>query len=153
MAGETVTIRGGERLEAKLRELAARLGAGGVVRVGFLEDATYPDGTSVATVAVTQNFGSAANGIPPRPFFSNMVADKSPGWGESFLGVLRENNFDIPKSLELMGEGIAGQLRQAIVDTNAPPLAPATIGRKGFAKPLIDTSNMINSVDYEVEAL
>jgi hypothetical protein len=42
-------------------------------------------------------------------------------------------------------------LQQSIRDTNDPPLAQATIARKGFAKPLIDTSVMINSVDYEVE--
>ena len=51
-----------------------------------------------------------------------------------------------------MGEGIKGQLQQSIRDTNAPPLAPATVSAKGFAKPLIDSSNMINSVDYEVDA-
>lgn len=146
-----VTIRGGEKLDAKLRELAEKLGKGGTVRVGFLEGATYPDGTSVATVAVTQNYGSEANGIPARPFFSNMVADKSPGWGDSFVAVLKEANYDVPLALDRMGAGIAGQLRQAIVDTNAPPLADATIARKGFAKPLIDTSNMFNSVDHEVD--
>jgi hypothetical protein len=49
-----------------------------------------------------------------------------------------------------VAEAIAGQLRESIIKTNAPPLSPRTIARKGFAKPLIDTSHMINSVDYEV---
>lgn len=147
-----VTLSGGERLEAFLRLMGDKLGKGGTVRIGFLEGATYPDGTTIATVAVTQNFGAPAAGIPPRPFFSNMIAEKSPGWGDSLAGVLREADYDIPLALDRFGAGVAGQLRQAIVDTNAPPLADATVARKGFAKPLIDTSDMINAVDHEVDA-
>jgi hypothetical protein len=30
-------------------------------------------------------------------------------------------------------------------------LKPATIRRKGFAKPLVDTGHMLNSIDHEVE--
>jgi hypothetical protein len=144
------TIKGGAKLEAYLRDLASRVGKPGTLRVGFLEGATYPDGTSVPLVAAIQNFGAASRGIPPRPYFSNMVADKADGWGPALARILQGNDYDGPAALELMGAGIAGQLRQSIVDTNAPPLAPATIARKGFEKPLIDTSHMLNSVDFEV---
>lgn len=144
------TVSGGDRMERKLRELAQKVGRSPVVRVGFLEGATYPDGTSVAMVAAVQNFGSMVRGIPPRPFFTNMIRDKSPEWGEKLARVMRANGYDAHRSLEQMGQGIAGQLQQSIVDTNAPPLADKTIARKGFAKPLIDSSNMINSVDSEV---
>jgi hypothetical protein len=143
-------ISGGERLEAHLRKIAAKLSKGGLLKVGFLEGATYPDGTSVATVAAIQNYGAPSRGIPPRPFFSNMVEEKSGDWGDSLAAILKENDYDVTKSLELMGKGIEGQLRESIVNTNSPPLAEKTIARKGFAKPLIDTSNMINSVDSEV---
>ncbi len=131
-----------------LRDIGKRVSDPATLRVGFLEGATYPDGTSVPTVAAVQNFG--AGNIPPRPFFSNMIENKSPGWGKSLAEILKANRYHAKASLELMGQGIAGQLRQSIVDTNSPPLADATIARKGFAKPLIDTSNMINSVDSEV---
>ena len=30
-------------------------------------------------------------------------------------------------------------------------LAESTIARKGFAKPLVETGHMLNSVDYEVK--
>ena len=49
-----------------------------------------------------------------------------------------------------MGLGIKGQLQQSIIETNAPPLAESTVARKGFEKPLVDTSHMLNSVDFEV---
>lgn len=144
-----VNISGGQALEAALKKAAAKVRRG-TVRVGFLEGATYPDGTPVAMVAATQNFGEPAAGIPPRPFFSNMVADKSPGWGDSMVRILKENGGDTTNALGKMGASIAGQLRQSIRDTNTPPLAPATIAAKGFDKPLIDSGVMFQSVDWEV---
>lgn len=144
------TISGGAKLRAKLAELSKRVSRGSALKVGFLEGATYPDGTSVAMVAAVQNFGAPSRGIPPRPFFSNMVRDKSPDWGPALGRILERNDYDGEKSLRLMGEAIAGQLRASIVEGSYTPLSPVTIARKGFDKPLIDTSHMINSIDYEV---
>ncbi len=39
------------------------------LQVGWFESAKYDDGTPVAGVAAIQEFGSAKNRIPPRPFF------------------------------------------------------------------------------------
>jgi hypothetical protein len=146
------TISGGDKMDAALAAIAARLKKGGLLKVGFLEGAKYPNGTSVALVAAVQNFGAPARGIPPRPFFSNMVQDKSPTWAPALAGLLKSTGYDVEAALQMMGEGIKGQLQQSIRDTNAPPLSPLTIERKGFDKPLIDTGHMINSVDYEVTA-
>ena len=143
-------LRGGAKLDAYLADTAERVSNPGTLRVGFLEGATYPDGTSVAMVAAIQNFGAPAKGIPPRPFFSNMIAAKSPGWADALGNLLRNNGMDARKALQMAGEGIAGQLRQSIVDTNAPPLAASTVARKGFDTPLVDTGHMLASVDYEV---
>ena len=145
-------ISGGEKLEARLAEIAKRLKRGAVVKVGFLENATYPDGTKVALIAAIQDFGAPSVGIPPRPFFRNMIADKKGEWPAALERLLEANDYDAERALALMGEGIAGQLRQSIVDTNDPPLKPATIARKGSSKPLIDTGHMLASVDYEVES-
>ena len=79
-----------------------------------------------------------------------MVREKSASWGPALGVLLKANDGDAHKALELAGEGIAGQLRQSIVDTNDPPLAASTIRRKGFAKPLVDTGHMLNSVGVEV---
>lgn len=147
----TIEISGGEQLKQKLAELSATLGKGGGVKVGFLAGATYPDGTSVPMVAAVQEFGSPTNNIPPRPFFRNMIADKSPEWPDAIAGLLQSTNYDVNKTLALTGEAIAGQLKQSIIDLVDPPLVPATIARKGFDKPLIDTGTLLNSVDYEVE--
>jgi hypothetical protein len=169
----TIEVSGGAKLEAKLAELG-KLGSAGL-KVGFLSGATYPDGTSVAMVAALNNFGAPGAGIPPRPFFSNMVAEKSPGWGEKLTRLLRHTNYDIKAALALMGEAIAGQLRQSIVDTNSPANSMATnllkyrfpMGDYGFGavlqawqdaaagqtapagKPLVWTGQMLASVGSE----
>lgn len=144
------TTRGGDKLKTYLKGLARKLADPGTLRVGFLEGATYPNGTPVAMIAAIQDYGSPINNIPPRPFFRNMIAAKSKEWPKAMAGVFKSTNYDAAKTLAITGEAIAGQLRQSIIDTNAPPLSPATIARKGFAKPLIDSSVMINSVAYEV---
>jgi len=119
-------VSGGAGLSAKLKVLRDAIGRGHEVRVGFLEGATYPDGTPVAAVAALNNFGAPAAGIPPRPFFTNMVAEQSPEWGERFAAVLASADYDAAKALELMGEGISGQLRQSIIDTVGPANSEVT---------------------------
>ena len=144
-------IKGGKKFEAAMADLARRVSRPGTLRVGFLENAKYPDGTPVAMIAAIQDFGAPSVGIPPRPFFRNMIKDKQSEWPKAVADLLRANNYDAVRTLELTGEAIAGQLRQSIIDTNSPPLAETTIQRKGFSKPLVDSGHMLNSVDYEVK--
>ena len=146
-----MTILGADALKEKLEELSAKVGKAGVVRVGFLGGATYPDGTSVALIAAINEFGAPSRGQPPRPFFRNMITKESPNWPAAIEENLKSTDFNVEQTLNRMGEGIKGQLQQSIVDLTEPPLAPSTVKRKGFDKPLIDTGHMMNSVDYEVK--
>lgn len=143
-----VAISGGKKLEQELAAIARALSSAGTLRVGFLENATYPDGKPVAMIAVFQNYGTRT--IPPRPFFTNMVADKSPTWGRALALNLRGNGYNASRALAMMGLGISGQLRQSIRDTNSPPLAQSTIDRKGHSKPLVDSGHMLGSIDFDV---
>lgn len=147
-----VVLSGGAKLKAALAKIAKGVGQPVTVRVGFLEGAKYPDGKPVAMIAAIQDFGAPAAGIPPRPFFRNMIAKKKGEWPAAIAAALEDNDYDARAALDLVGEVIAGQLRQSIRDTNEPPLKPATIARKGFDKPLIDTGHMLNSVDFEVKS-
>lgn len=144
-------IIGGDKLQRALADIARKLGGNKTLRVGFLEGATYPDGTSVPMVAAIQEFGAPSRGIPPRPFFRRMIADKSGEWPKALAANLKATNYDVDLTLQRMGAGIKGQLQQSITDLTDPPLASSTIARKGFDKPLIDTGHMLNSVDYEIE--
>lgn len=143
-------IRGGRDLDRELSELGRRLARPGVLKVGFLAGATYPDGTPVALVAAVNNWGAPSKGIPPTSFFSNMVETHKGEWGPA-LGALLAQTGDVEKSLNLLGEGITGQLRQAIRDIPGPPNAPSTIKRKGFDKRGTDSGHMLNSADYKVD--
>ncbi len=168
------TISGGEKMAIALATMAANLKKAGTLRVGFLENATYPDGKSVAMIAAIQNFGAPSVGIPPRPFFSNMIRSKRAAWPRALAINLRAADYDAQVALRRFGTGVAGQLRQSIKDTNSPPLAPSTIAKRmrgmtgaqiaaadkraaktgkppSYAKPLVDTGIMLGSVDYEVE--
>lgn len=170
-------VTGGDKLADALKKVRDRIRSGAEVRVGFLEGATYPDGTSVATVAAINNFGAPGAGVPARPFFSEMIARNSPEWGDRFADVLTGVDYDAEAALGLMGDGIAGQLRQAIVETDSPPNSPVTnLLKQRFptgagmefsdvlqaradvaagvsapaGKPLSWSGHMLNSVDREV---
>ena len=145
------TIRGGEKFEAAMEDLARRLGRPATLKVGFLGNATYPDGKPVAMIAAINEYGAPSRGQPPRPFFRRMINAKQGEWPAAIAGVLQAQGNDVEKALDIAGAAIAGQLRQSIVDLVDPPLAPSTIARKGFDKPLIDTSHMLKSVDHEVK--
>ncbi len=151
------SFRGGVKFAKAVNDLNKKLKAG-TVKVGFLEGAKYPDGKSVAEVAAHNEYGGtvkkgAEEGSYfrlPRPFFRRMIASKGPEWPKGIETQLKKNKYDVEKTLEVVGEAVAGQLRESIQKLVSPPLAPSTIARKGFSKPLIDTSHMINSVDKEV---
>ena len=145
------TIKGGDKLEQRLADLAKLVERPATLRVGWFERATYPDGKQVALIAAIQEFGAPSRGIPPRPFFRNMIAAKSGEWPDAIAGLLRENGMNAVAALNVAGQRIAGHLQESITNTNSPPLAASTIARKGFSKPLIDTGRMRSSVAHEVQ--
>lgn len=157
MASKTLDFKGGDKMVAKLREIGARLGPGGAIKVGFLEGATYPAtkenpdaaGLPVAQVAFWNEFGTSR--APARPFFRNYIAQHSDEWPEALAAALKLSNYDTKQAFAIVGTVIKDGIVKSIVDTNSPALSPVTIKRKGFAKPLIDTGVMQRSVDYVVE--
>jgi hypothetical protein len=100
----------------------------GHVDVGFMENATYPDGTPVATVAFWNNYGHGGPfPSPPRPFFSDMIAKEKPTWGKKVIALSKIEGMDGDKILALMGEDIQGALIQSIRDLTAPALSRTTL--------------------------
>jgi hypothetical protein len=143
-----LSFSGGESLKTKLQEILHKVKGGQVVKVGFLEGATYPDGTPVPMVAALDEYGTST--APARPFFRDMIAEKSKDWGQSLAQVAKANEYDMQRTMALMGEGIGSQLQQSIIKFDSVPLADSTIAKKGFDKQLIDSAVMINSVGYQV---
>lgn len=143
-------LKGGAGLKRALEKIAKSVKAG-EVQVGFMAEATYPDGTPVAAVAFWNEYGVPTRNQPSRPYFRNMIAAESPTWADKVGKLAVATDYDIPRVLGLMGEDIKGALQQSINDLTSPPLAPSTIENKGFAKPLIETSHMLNSATYKVK--
>lgn len=110
---------------AKLKEILGKTSKGEVLRLGFLEDATYPTGEKVAQVAFWNEYGTQTS--PPRPFFRNFIADHKGEWGNDLGKLMRIRNNDVYECLHVMGIRMKGQLEQQIVDTDAPALSPVTI--------------------------
>lgn len=146
----TKNVDGGDKLARKLDEIAQGLSKALKLKVGFLENAKYEDGTPVAMIAAIQNFGAPRAGIPPRPFFTYMVNKRSGQWPKALAFLLKKYDYDATKALDALGKAIEGQLQKSILDTNSPALKKATSDRKGFDKPLVDTHKMENSVGHEV---
>lgn len=120
-------VSGGDRMGAALDAIAKKLKNASKVEVGFHADATYPDGTSVAMVAAIQNFGAPSVGIPPRPFFSNVVKAGRKTWGPKLAKVLKAADYDADIALGRMGARIQGEIQKSITDMNDPPLSPVTL--------------------------
>lgn len=137
-------------VDEKLSEVAGLFGRPMVLKVGFLSGATYPDGTPVPLVAAANEFGNPSNNQPPRPFFRNAIANHENEWSEVAGKLAEGGRVDTETLLGLLGEKIKIDIQEEIRTLLEPPLSPSTIKRKGFSKPLIDTSHMLNSVDYEI---
>jgi len=127
------------------------------VKVGFIDGATYTDGTSVAMVAAGNEWGIPENNQPPRPFFRNAISEHEKEWGEAVSRGL-EAGYPVDQVLELVGAKIQGDVQESIATLVDPPLSPTTLHirrtRKDrptdSTKPLVDSKVMIGDVNYEV---
>lgn len=126
---------------AKYKDMNAKL------RVGVLENATYPDGTPVAMVAFWNEYGTRIT--KPRPFFRTTISENKKNWVLSVTELMRRHN-DGKKVLGLMGEHIKGQIVNSINTWSDPPNAASTVREKGFDKPLVWTGQMMRSISWEV---
>lgn len=133
--------------------LAAIKGLDGLEgKTGWFETAHYPEGTPVAYVATIQEFGTPR--IPARPFMRPAVADHGGEWIELLADGAKAslNGGPAPEQvLEMVTLAAAGNVAEKIQAVTSPPLSPVTVARKGSAKPLIDTGQMVQSVTGKVE--
>ncbi len=158
VAKVSLDFKGGDALKRTLKRMQTGLGSAKGVSVGFFADKRYPSahgirGTPRAAVPVAQaafwnQFGTKRS--PARPFFTAMIEEHSPRWGESLAYLAKAHNYDGKKMMTNMGIGIQSQLVSSIRDWSDPPNAASTARIKGFNKPLVDEGIMQNSVGYEV---
>lgn len=117
-------LSGGKAAQTYLEGIAKKIQDAGLLRVGFLENAKYDDGTPVAAVAAQNEYGTKES--PSRPFFRTMIKDKKAGWAVSMSNLMQSTNYDIDAVYKLMGNGIVGQLQMSIRDGAWKPNSPVT---------------------------
>lgn len=143
-------------IENFLNKVAAQLESK-QVKVGFVDGATYPDGTSVAAVATDNEYGIPENNQPPRPFFRNAIALHEKEWSEAVARGVRAG-YPVEQVLELIGAKIQGDVQESIATLVEPALSPTTLHIRRTrkerptesTKPLVDSKVMIGDVSYEV---
>lgn len=135
---------GAAAIEARIRAMRSQPNS---VAVGF------PNGTDPEQVmkAVFMNFGTV--NVPARPFFTNAMRDNRRKYrdfmGRSFEGLLLGET-SLSTVLNRLGLVAVGDIQEAIGSNTPPPLAPATIARKGSSRTLVDTGALRQSVLHEL---
>jgi len=115
--------------EKVLENILSGLSGDSQCKVGFTEQAKYPDGTPVAYVAVIQEFGDGKS-IPPRPFMRPTVARDNPKWrelAEKGARSIARGNDTIETVLDKLGGVAAGGVKRSIQEVTSPALSPVTL--------------------------
>ena len=134
------------------------------VKIGWFPSAKYPDGTSVAYVAVIQENGVPEKNIPARPFMGPADAKNRDAWVELMeqgAEAVLDGTHSVAQVLDKVGMRVEGDIAKAIVAVTDPPLAPATIAARrakkadkvtigNLTKPLIDTGLMFATLSHTV---
>lgn len=160
----TVKTYKNKSIEKKLNRFISQL-SDTEIKVGWFESSKYENGTSVASVALVQEFGSPKDNIPPRPFMRTTIKKEEKNWDklinvsskEALNGNLTGNKF-----AERLGLIVSGHIKKSIRDVQEPPLKESTIRNRvsrrankklvgNLTKPLIDTGIMINTLTYVVD--
>lgn len=134
-------------------ELKRRLIGERVVKIGFPQGKTEADGTPVALIAATHEFGSPERGIPERSFLRSGMRENQEKYVRlnkvNLVRILR-GQLTSDQALGQLGEMAKGDVQQKIRSGDFAPLKQATMDRKGSSKPLIDTGQMVQSVSCEL---
>jgi hypothetical protein len=161
-------VVGGIKLDIALRALEKKITSGGVLRMGFLEGAKYPERTNarflkavgskatptvvpsipIAQAAFWNEYGTSR--APARPAFRTTIAKKSKDWGGKLGKAIIATDYDGRKALALLGQDMRDDLENAIAQWSSPANSPLTVKIKGFDKPLVDSGDMQRAPDYEV---
>ena len=120
------------------------------VKVGIRRGKGSHDGTDMLDIAVYNHFGTAT--IPARPFVSD-CAEKNAGQIQEaqkrLVYRVYQGSLSADGALAQLGAWYVNVQKGHILHGGWTPNAPATIKRKGSNKPLVDTGQLVNTVDWE----
>ena len=109
---------------------------------------------TVAQVATINEYGSEKRKIPERSFMRSAMdegSDKIKKVTDTVCLKILEGKMDRTQALGILGEFIKTLFKKKIISGPFKKNKPSTIRAKGGKdKPLIDTSQMINSIEWEI---
>lgn len=126
------------------------------VHVGVMSQEPHDDKSDLSLVELMaiHEFGSPAANIPERAPIRTTFARKGEKIGEVCAKAARAmlGGMAPERALEIVGLFASTEVKRTITDEEhlPPPLAPATIARKGSDRPLVDTGRLVASITYEV---
>lgn len=141
-----------------VKELMERYKSKDVLAVGYPVGTTgvstkYPDGTEVLLVAAVNNFGSASQGIPARPFMREgatpAVEATNPDI-ERLIPLLNQGKMTTTDILKVVGPKAEAAFKETILTGDWVPNKEITIERKGSSRPLTNTGLMRNTLTHVV---
>jgi len=125
-------------------------------KVGLPQEGTIKAGEvksmlDLVRIGAIQEFGAPKRNIPQRSFVrstfdnrkSNLLSICQSQYKNVVLGKLPAK-----KALGIIGEYLTNETKMAIKNRIPPPNAPMTIAQKGSDVPLIDTAQMIQSIQH-----
>ncbi|MCP3685813.1 MAG: hypothetical protein GY861_24455 [bacterium] len=119
--------------------------------MGIIDAGEHDSGDiTVAGIGHAHEFGI---GVPERSFMRSTTHDKRAkiiALQKKLLAKVVAGEMSTDKALGILGEYVADLITQKIIDLKEPPNTPETIKRKGSSNPLIDSSQLKNSITYEV---
>lgn len=117
------------------------------VQVGVIDGSKYPDGTSVASVAFWNEYGTRI--APPRPFFRDTIKQEKSNWSALATKAIRAG-YTVEHMLGLVGAQMQTSIQLSIMTWTTPPNAAYTVAKKKFNAPLRDSLLMHDSIKFEV---
>lgn len=117
------------------------------VEIGTLSGTRRKDGSNMAVIAATHEYGSEKKKIPSRSFLRAFMDEKRDKINTKILNMARAitaGKLMTKKGLTRLGVWGAGQVKKKITDVDSPPLKKTTIKRRkwGGTNPLIDTGQL-----------
>lgn len=132
------------------------------LRIGWGENQQYPDGTYVATVAASNEFGNPAKKVPPRPFLRPAISHQGDNWKKQMAGGMKmvfTDKLSVTQVFGAVGSLVVADIQKSITSVTSPALAKSTLkarlggkkvgNAKTASKPLEDSGYMRASVSFE----
>lgn len=141
----------------KLLEVARSLPGKASVKVGVFAGAgtggdTREGGLTNVEIAAIHEFGAAEANIPERSFIRATFDRNGPKYRAMIVKLLPRvlaGKLDLDAMLDIVGQQIVADINNYVRGEGVPPpLAQATIDRKGSSRALIDTGRLLASITY-----